>query len=398
MTNSRHDWAGPDEETGQVGSKMGGKSALPEIDADGVPATRPVSEWLDIPTSGILPDSVPTTRWLLAVLRYSRADGSPVFGPRVRSTGRLKRLGNWAERLGDPSLAAVVARWLPSRSASALPPSPPPLPSHAKLDRPLAILRPDWSPRGDLVAIDHRQAGDRTLVEVSSRGRTWIGPTWTSLPVDGKIGRAGPTSWTSNAFVDAAEWSYRVGQTRVTRTAVLLRGRSIALLGQQTDGGPPHDEIRLALPDGIESTFVEGSRAILLSSGRGKPSARLIPLGLPAHDRPTDRGSIVLEGREVVIRQVGEGRRRWLPVLVCWGKAPTTWRPLTVSYRSKANRPDEAVAARVAWGSSDEGLVVYRSLGPPALRSFLGHQTGARFLVGAFTRSGDIRPILKVDL
>ena len=99
----------------------------------------------------------------------------------------------------------------------------------------------------------------------------------------------------------------------------------------------------------------------------------------------------------MVIRQVVEGRRRWLPTLICWGKAPTTWRPATVAYRSKASRADEAIAARVAWGPFDDGLVVYRSLGPPALRSFLGYQAGARFLVGAFTRSGDVRPILKVD-
>ncbi len=99
----------------------------------------------------------------------------------------------------------------------------------------------------------------------------------------------------------------------------------------------------------------------------------------------------------MVIRQSGEGRRRWLPVLICWGKAPTTLAALDRRQRSKACRDDVAVAVRVAWGPRDEGLVVYRSLATPALRSFLGHQTGARFLVGAFTRSGDVRPILKVD-
>jgi hypothetical protein len=309
----------------------------------------------------------------------------------------LKALRGWVERLGDPSLAAVLARWLPSGSALGLLPSPPPLPSDARSDRPLAILRPDWSPQGELVAIDHRQAGDRTLLEVSSRGRTWIGPTWTSAPPEGRLGRAAPISWTSNPFVDSAEWSYRAGRARVTRSAVLVRGRSLALLGQQTDGGPSDHEMRLALPEGIEPSRVEGSRAVLLSTGRGKPSARLIPLGLPSHDRPTDRGSIAIEGREVVIRQSGEGRRRWLPVLVCLGKAPTSWRPQTVAYRSKTSREDDALAFRVTWGPSEEGLVVYRSLGPAALRSFLGHQTGARFLVGSFTRSGDVRPILKVD-
>ena len=48
-------------------------------------------------------------------------------------------------------------------------------------------------------------------------------------------------------------------------------------------------------------------------------------------------------------------------------------------------------------GSGDEGLLIYRSLAPPALRSVLGHQTSARFLVGLFTREGDVVPIIKVD-
>ena len=36
--------------------------------------------------------------------------------------------------------------------------------TYSSLDRPLAVLRPDWSPRGDLVAIDHRQPGDTTFL------------------------------------------------------------------------------------------------------------------------------------------------------------------------------------------------------------------------------------------
>ncbi len=397
MTNSRHPWAGSGEETGPPARLVSGKPADPALDDQGVPTSLPVSEWLGLAESGILPDSVPLSRWLLAVLRFSRPDGSPVFGPAGRSPGRLKELAAWAGRTGDPSLAAVLGRWTPSGSTPGQVTSSPPLPSVARPDRPLAVLRPDWSPRGDLAAIDHRRTGDTSLVEIASRGRTWIGPNWTSAPPVGRIGRAVPTSWTSNAYVDSAEWSYRAGRARVTRSVTLVRGRDVVLIGQQTDGGSPHHEMRLSIPDGVEPSTVEGSRAILLSAGKGKPAARLIPLGLPAHDRPTDRGSIAIEGREVVIRQVDDGRRRWLPALLCWGKAPTTWRLATVAHRSKASRPDEAVAARVAWGASDDGLVVYRSLGPAALRSFLGHQTGARFLVGSFDRAGEVRPILKLD-
>ena len=124
--------------------------------------------------------------------------------------------------------------------------------------------------------------------------------------------------------------------------------------------------------------------------------ARVIPIGLPSVPFPTDKGSIAIEGRQVVIRQSSPGRRRWLPILVCWDRGPASWRMLTVGAKSKACPADLAIAAKVAWASG-QGLVIYRSLGPPDLRTFLGHQTRARFFVGSYDASGDVRPILKVD-
>jgi hypothetical protein len=395
MVKSGHERAEPGKGPKSISNEQTARRSGPEIDPDGVPTLRPVPDWLDHPEGGE-GLGAPDTRWLQAVLRFSRADGSPIFGPIGRSSDRLQALEGWADQLGDPSLAAVVARWRPSRSASVAVRTPP-LPSDSRPDRPLAILRSDWDPRGDLVAIDHRQAGDTSLLEVDSRGKTWLGPTWTSSTIEGEFTRSKPTHWTSGTLAHCSEWSYKVGPTRVTRVAALLRGRSMALLGQQVEGPGPVNEVRLRLAEGIEASAIEGSRALRLSSGRGQPSARLIPLGLPAHARPTDRGSIAIEGREVVIRQNFEGRRNWLAVLICWGKAPISWRALTVAYHSKATGDDIAVAARVAWGRPEDGLVVYRSLAPPALRCFLGHQTGSRFLIGSFHISGDVRPILKVE-
>jgi hypothetical protein len=171
----------------------------------------------------------------------------------------------------------------------------------------------------------------------------------------------------------------------------------MALVGEQVEGDCPESEMRLQLADGIEAEAVPESRAIQLRSGPGKAKARLIALSLPSHDRPTDLGSISIEGREIVVRQKFEGKKGWLPILITWGANAQTWRPLTVASRSKIQKDDQAVAYRVAWGARDPGLVLYRSLGPRTLRSFLGHQTSARFLVGSLSRAGDIMPILKVD-
>ena len=73
-----------------------------------------------------------------------------------------------------------------------------------------------------------------------------------------------------------------------------------------------------------------------------------------------------------------------------------TWTTLTVAERSRPCAPGVAFAARVAWGRGEQ-LVIYRSLARPALRSFLGHQTTARFLIGEFTRGGEVVPLLKID-
>jgi hypothetical protein len=70
---------------------------------------------------------------------------------------------------------------------------------------------------------------------------------------------------------------------------------------------------------------------------------------------------------------------------------------LTVSEKSRICPPDVAFAARITWGRS-ETLVVYRSLALPAIRTFLGYQTHARFLVGLFSHeSGDVEPLLNLD-
>ena len=187
MTKSRHEWAGPGEESGQPGVMIRGQSAASLIDDEGVPATLPVSEWLGLPDSGILPDSVPMTRWLLAVLRYSRADGSPVFEPRGRSSGRLKALGGWTERLGDPSpgrrarpmaplpvgvepapVAASPVLGRPARPPAGDPPARLVAPRGPRGDRPPTARRPDARrglfPRADLDRSDLDRLADRGQV------------------------------------------------------------------------------------------------------------------------------------------------------------------------------------------------------------------------------------------
>jgi hypothetical protein len=382
-----------------------------ELDPDSVPRRLDVTHWFE--SHSILrsaveqrPEGWPERYdaliegWFRALLRFARPNGSSVYGPEpTRPEAGVFRF--WAERLTDPGLSTVVDWWFPRGTSSRH--APPPLPADARPDRPLAVLRANWAKDGDILAIDHRVAGSATRLELIGAGVRWLGSGWESPPLGDPAGKARPTLWVSQSSADAAEWKFRVGRATVTRAAVLLRGRRLALLSEQWDGPGDPGAFRLGLAEGVQATRpTPGSRVLSLSQARGRVSARVLPIGLPPTDYPTERGSLEAEGREIVLRMpaLESERRVWRALLVSWeprrNRQAVLWRNLTVSQSSKVCGRDVAVGARVSWGRNDS-LLIYRSLAPPALRAVLGHQTCARFLIGLFTREGEVEPLLKVE-
>ena len=384
-----------------------------ELDAEGLPRRMETAAW------GPCLDAIAAARaarpggWpeecdarleglVRAAFRFHRPEGSAIFAAPGPDPARLLGLRAWAERLSDPTLVAVAHRWAPPRGRRAEIPGPPPLPAHSSPDRTMAILRPDWTPRGDWLAIDQRHPGGPTRLELAGGGRPWLGPSWSAGADAGRGGRDGlarPTHWRTSPMADLAEWSFGTPTGRVVRTALLLRGRSLALLADQAGGDGPPPAMRVGLAAGVGATPAGDGRSLVLNAGRG-PSARVLPIGIPQASSPADRGSLTVDGGSIVLGQPAVGRRCWLPLLVSWlperDRRPTRWLTLTVSEKSRACPPGVAFAARVAWGAGD-GLVIYRSLARPALRAFLGHQTRARFLVGLFTRGGDVQPLVKIE-
>src|SRR5262249_28575951 len=132
--------------------------------------------------------------------------------------------------------------------------APPPLPTWSATDRVLGMLRPDWLPDGDFLAVDHRDLHSPCRFEVFGKGRSWLGPVW----VEGLGGSVEPMSrprrsrWFTGAAADLIEWSYRLDHVRVTRSALLLRGRRLALLSvlaeRRTASWNAEPELRLAMP------------------------------------------------------------------------------------------------------------------------------------------------------
>lgn len=382
------------------------------LDPEGVPRTLPLEEWAD--GLGLLargwmergegwPEGFDAIAegWFRALLRFSRPDGSAATGPlasRVEAE-RGELLQAWARRLSDPGLMTVVDWWFPG--AGKIRHAAPPLPADARPDRPLAMLRANWQKEGDLIAVDHRAGGVATAFEFFAHGRTWLGPHWDSVAADGPVTRARLLRWVSHSTADLFEWGFRAGTVRVVRTVVFLRGRQLALLGEQWEGTNNPSPLRWQLaPEMTVEPNPEDSSRLLLPH-RGRPIVRVIPIGLPRGPHESEAGRLETDGERLILTPSQRpGRRGWRAVLLSWdpgrNRKSLHWRTLTVTENTRVRGPETAFAARVSWGR-DQTLLIYRSLNGPALRAVLGHQTRASFLIGLFNAEGEIEPLLKVE-
>ncbi len=401
------------------GGKAGllGRWLARELDSDGVPRRLPIRDWprcLEILAGARRQMEWPPgceasiAGFVLASLRFTRPDGSlSCFDRGVRGRCRDLAARDWAEWYRGTGIARVVRWWFDSRGRSrSKETAPPPLPAWSASDRVLAILRPDWLADGDFLAVDHRDPRSPCRFELRGAGRTWLGPEWGvgTIGPDGSASRSRPVRWLTGSMADLIEWTDRRDGARTTRSALLLRGRRLALIstlaerrGATWDADPM---LRLMTPPAVAAGPIKESRGLALAEPGRRGAAHVLPIALPCLPYPIDRGSFRAVEHELILRQSPAGRRCWLPLLVSWDperhRKPLNWRVLTVSERSRAVGPDRAFAARVSWGR-DETYVIYRSLGPPAPRAFLGHQTAARFLIAEFDTDGDFKPIFTVE-
>jgi hypothetical protein len=379
------------------------------LDPEGVPRHLPVEQWW--PLLERIRDLAPededesfdpiTARlegFVHAAVRFSRPDGSAIFSDERRPRGRGRLLADLAERLDDPQVETVARWWFPSLFGPRRGAFAPILPAFSATGPtgPLAILRADWLARGDFLAIDQRTRPTTGLLELVGGGTRWLGPSWERGE---GAGRSRLVFWSSTPSADCVEWTFRRGTARVTRFVVFLRCRKLALISEQVDGGDGLRPLRVQSAPGVEAKIPRSRREIRLTAGRS--ACAVLPLGLPEGSFPTPHGSFHVEGRELVLSQHAETRRVWLPLLMNWdasrNRLPVQWRRLTVSENGKVCNHGTATAFRIWWGSQKESLLIYRSLGPPALRAFLGHQTRSRIIIGRFDHEGNVEPFLKVD-
>ena len=201
-----------------------------ELDAEGVPRRLAIRDWprcLEVLAgawrAGGWPPGCegPIAGFVLAALRFTRTDGSRCFStaePPDEAGAWLP--GTWADRFRGTGIARVIGWWFDSRGRSgsrsrsrsrSAESAPPPLPAWSAPDRVLAILRPDWLPDGDFLAVDHRDPRSTCRFELRGAGRTWLGPEWfvevAAPEAASPASRAGPVRWSTGSAADLVEWT-----------------------------------------------------------------------------------------------------------------------------------------------------------------------------------------------
>ena len=123
---------------------------------------------------------------------------------------------------------------------------------------------PTGSPTGDFLAVDHRDPRSPCRFELRGAGRTWLGPEWGDgmNGPDGSASRPRPVRWLTGSMADLIEWTDRRDGVRTTRSALLLRGRRLALIstlaerrGATWDADPM---LRLTTPAGRRGRADQG--------------------------------------------------------------------------------------------------------------------------------------------
>lgn len=347
-------------------------------------------------TSGILSDKMSNSASNLRnQLRWVRPDGSVILEPFRPDRDGLAGLAETSATIGELEIGQIIRAWQSTASPTSVVTSITPGYLEADGSSINHVSRSSWLARSDWLATRHQAGQLDSSIEVAGDGRVGLAGKWTSPRISGRAGPIQPGFSSLGSSADVCEWSFRIGRCTVTRSVIFLKHPRVVILSQGEIGHAPVDgltEMRFGLADGASVRVDPRSRALVLASRRGKIVARLIPLGLPMANYPTNRGSLVVEGDEVVLRGQRLSNRRWTSLALALGRPPSSWRCLTVSEQGKACPDGTAIGFRIGWGVGREGVLFYRSLKLPALRSVLGHQTRSRFVIGGFSVLGEFRP------
>lgn len=268
----------------------------------------------------------------------------------------------------------------------------------------IGILRRQWRRGSEMLAVAY---GDGPLLaEMQVGGEIlWSADLTPSIVVDGQPATpAGPweeVCWVTDEDVDYLELERALtGQVRLQRQMLLARQDRFLLMADAILCGRPRKlDYRLHVPlrKGVAMAPGETTREGYLA-GR-KPRATVLPLALPEWRSDPRGGSLAATDAGLELAQSGQGSALFAPLFFDLAPdrlhRPFTWRQLTVAEQRQRCPADVAVGYRVQVGSKQ--WLIYRSLAVPAVRSVLGANLNGDFVVGRFTKTGEIEKLIEVE-
>lgn len=268
-----------------------------------------------------------------------------------------------------------------------------------------ALLRTDWSPQADTLAITHHQRFPQ--IDAAALGQPLLHGDWSlQLQIgDSLLELADEWScvcWVSDADVDYLELQMEgPGKLRVERLVLLSRRDHFLLLADSISGAPAEKIVvraQFPLAAGVTAQSDTATREIRLQAGKQK--VRAFPLGLACERVQSTPHAFTVADGQLMLEQVAAGTGLVAPVVFQWSpelaKKEAVWRTLTVSEAGKVAPAGSAAAFRLRIGDSQ--WLVYRSLKKPKeARAALGHHTWNETVIGRVDQNGDVDPMLMVE-
>ncbi len=267
-----------------------------------------------------------------------------------------------------------------------------------------ACLRGDWSPNANSLSVLHH--GQFPSVELATRGALLFSGQWEiELRIANEsIGIFGPwtcSCWYSDDEADYLELQARPApDIRIERQLLLPRNDDFLFMADVVVGrGDERIEYRSRLPlaGNIEVALDRETRACRLSGPN--MVSRLLPIGLPCPRVQSCAGQMMSLPHHLEFRQTAIGGI-YSPIVIDWnrarGRRPAMWRPLTVAQNGTAVPNSQAAGFRLQVGK--EQWLIYRSLSrilEP--RTVLGQHTMYETLIGRFSTTGAVDPIVLVE-
>jgi hypothetical protein len=343
-------------------------------------------------------------RLLEHALRLTRRDRTQLFSP-PDSDPWNRRLLKTALRLADSAKTRRLARLIASGGkGSRNPTRRAPSPSFDANSAGVAVLRASWRRTSPLLAVNY--SGPQMALEFSiGREPLLRGAARLEVRVDGSpvVARQPwePLAWETDDELDYLELELRLSEDIVVqRHLVLARDAGFLFLADAVLGTCSRQfEYRATLPLAPEVSFQaekETREGTLLADGR--PRARVLPLALSEWRGGASYGT--LESQDgLQLAQSATGRALFAPLFLDFDRRrlrrEVTWRQLTVAQDRQVVPRDVAVGYRVQIGNAQ--WVLYRSLGPPAVRTVLSKNLMHEFLLGRFTRKGNVKTLLEIE-